>query len=92
MPEKVVEEPPKEEAKVQVVVNAAGQQIKKIKGPKPRGLTKFKPMASEEQVIEETELSENQKKKIETKRLKREAEEKAYKEEQEKQRLLKIKL
>ena len=50
---------------MQVIVNAAGQQIKKIKGPKPRGLTKFKPMASEEQVIEETELSENQKKKLE---------------------------
>ena len=29
-------------------VNAQGQQVKKIKGPKPRGLTKFKAIAQEE--------------------------------------------
>lgn len=50
---------PAEESKAQVTVNAAGQSVKKIKGPKPRGLTKFKPVAPEEQKIEETELSEN---------------------------------
>ena len=46
-------------------INAQGQLVKKIKGPKPRGLTKFKPIAAEEQKIEETELSENQRRKLE---------------------------
>ena len=60
-----------------MTLNAQGQPVKKIKGPKPRGLTKFKPIAAEEQKIEETELSENQKRKLEKQRAKKEAEEKA---------------
>ena len=32
---------------------------KKLKGPKPRGLTKFKPVATEEVEVEESEMSLN---------------------------------
>ena len=73
-------------------MNAVGQPIKKIKGPKPRGLTKFKPVAAQEQKIEEEEMSENQKRKREQQRLKKEAEEKARREEEERQRQEKLRL
>ena len=33
------------DAAPEMAVNAQGQQVKKIKGPKPRGLTKFKAIA-----------------------------------------------
>ena len=57
----VVEEPKVEEpVQEEIKLNADGQPVKKIKGPKPRGLTKFKPMVIEQaSVIKEEELSEN---------------------------------
>lgn len=71
-------------------MNALGQQVRKIKGPKPRGLTKFKPIASEDQQIEENDLSENQKRKLEKQRAKKEAEDKAKREEEERLKQEKI--
>lgn len=58
----VVEEPKVEEpAQEEIKLNADGQPVKKIKGPKPRGLTKFKPMVIEQASanLKEEELSEN---------------------------------
>ena len=72
-----------------MVVNSKGQFVKKVKGPKPRGLTKFKAVSTEEPQIAESELSENQKRKREQARLKKEAEEKALREEQERIRQVK---
>ena len=56
---------PEEEKKVEIRINALGQEVRKIKGPKPHGKTKFKPVVSEEPVVEESELSQNQIKKRE---------------------------
>ena len=57
------------------------------KGPKPRGMKKFKPVPQEEVEIAEHEMSANQKRKYEEKKAKQEAEEKARKEEAERKRL-----
>ena len=54
----------KEESKV----NAQGVSVKKIKGPRPHGKTKFKQIAAEEVVIDDSELSENQRRKLEKQR------------------------
>ena len=48
-PAPVPETPVEEEEVVEVKVNALGQHVKKIKGPKPRGLTKFKPIVDDDQ-------------------------------------------
>ena len=56
---------------------------KKLKGPKPRGLTKFKPVAAEEVEVEEGEMSLNQKRKRDQRIAKKEAEDKARREEEE---------
>ena len=45
-----------------------------MKGPKPKGLKKFKAVKQEEPEIPEEELSENQKKKLEIARKKAEEE------------------
>jgi len=43
-----------------------------MKGPRPKGLKKFKPIAQEEEETPFEELSENQKRKIEQKKKKAE--------------------
>ena len=57
------------------------------KGPKPKGMAKFKPVKTEEKEIEENDLSVHQKKKRDERKIKQEAEEKARKEEAERKRL-----
>jgi hypothetical protein len=51
------------------------QKVEKLKGPKPKGLKKFKAVKQDEPEIPVEELSDNQRKKIEIARKKAEEEE-----------------
>ncbi len=66
MPAPKVEEAKKEEPEPEVV--------KHLKGPRPKGLKKFKAVVEKQPEIPVEELSENQKRKIEQAKLKKEEE------------------
>lgn len=59
--EKLAEAEPKVDVKSDVIMR---------KGPRPRGLAKFAPVKTEEAPVEQEELSEGQKRKIEMKKKK----------------------